>query len=212
MMVGRQMSGVVELFSMLFLWYVSTLRPTSCCVDETSCVQGALPFDDDNLRVLLEKVKRGHFIIPPYLPQGAQQLLRGMVEVNPLKRMAVSTPHPVTTVMVIAFPPLQLDDVMKHPWFKGWALIGVVSPSGHVCVSLCVCRSHDSSELEPVVPMSDAVETVPLESRTDIDTDVFKSMASLGCFKDRTALAKALLNPEWVVLSVVCTMRRRRKV
>ena len=52
--------------------------------------QGALPFDDDNLRVLLEKVKRGHFVIPPYLPQGAQQLLKGMVEVDPLKRLSVS--------------------------------------------------------------------------------------------------------------------------
>lgn len=53
-------------------------------------LQGALPFDDDNLRVLLEKVKRGHFVIPPYLPQGAQQLLKGMVEVDPIKRLSVS--------------------------------------------------------------------------------------------------------------------------
>jgi BR serine/threonine kinase len=128
----------------------------SCGVILYALLVGALPFDDDNLRVLLEKVKRGHFVIPPYLPQGAQQLLRGMVEINPVKRMA-------------------LDDVMRHPWFKG---------------------SHDSSELEPVAPMSDAVETVPIETRSDIDADVFKSMASLGCFKDRTALAKALLCPE----------------
>lgn len=55
-----------------------------------SHLQGALPFDDDNLRVLLEKVKKGHFVIPPYLPQGAQQLLKGMVEVNPVKRLSVS--------------------------------------------------------------------------------------------------------------------------
>ena len=52
--------------------------------------QGALPFDDDNLRVLLEKVKRGHFHVPPYVPSGAQELLRGMVEVNPRKRLTVS--------------------------------------------------------------------------------------------------------------------------
>ena len=44
--------------------------------------------------------------------------------------------------------------------------------------------------------MSEEVETVPLNSRTDIDPDVFKSMASLGCFKDKTALARALLCPE----------------
>ena len=53
-------------------------------------LQGALPFDDDNLRVLLEKVKRGQFHVPPYVPPGAQELLRGMVEVNPRKRMTVS--------------------------------------------------------------------------------------------------------------------------
>ena len=47
-----------------------------------------------------------------------------------------------------------------------------------------------------MVPMSEAVETLPLDCRGDIDPDVFKSMASLGCFKDRTALARALLSPE----------------
>ena len=45
------------------------------------------------------------------------------------------------------------------------------------------------------------MQTVPLDSRTDIDPDVFKSMASLGCFKDRTALQRALLSPEYVVES-----------
>lgn len=48
-----------------------------------------MPFDDDDLRMLLEKVKRGHFQVPLYVPTGAQQLLRGMVEVNPKKRLTV---------------------------------------------------------------------------------------------------------------------------
>lgn len=61
----------------------------SIVCDDVS-LQGALPFDDDNLRVLLEKVKRGQFQVPPYVPTGAQELLRGMVEVNPSKRMTVS--------------------------------------------------------------------------------------------------------------------------
>ena len=52
--------------------------------------QGALPFDDDNLRQLLEKVKMGQFHIPAYVPAGAQQLLRDMVQVNPRKRLSVS--------------------------------------------------------------------------------------------------------------------------
>jgi serine/threonine protein kinase len=51
---------------------------------------GALPFDDDNLRQLLEKVKRGVFHIPHFVPPDCQNLLRGMIEVNPEKRLTVS--------------------------------------------------------------------------------------------------------------------------
>jgi len=51
---------------------------------------GALPFDDDNLRQLLEKVKRGVFHIPHFVPPDCQNLLRGMIEVNPDKRLTVS--------------------------------------------------------------------------------------------------------------------------
>lgn len=52
--------------------------------------QGALPFDDDNLRQLLEKVKRGVFHIPHFVPPDCQNLLRGMIEVDAQKRLSVS--------------------------------------------------------------------------------------------------------------------------
>ena len=52
-------------------------------------MQGALPFDDDNLRQLLEKVKRGVFHIPHFVPPDCQNLLRGMIEVDPNKRLMV---------------------------------------------------------------------------------------------------------------------------
>jgi len=52
--------------------------------------QGALPFDDDNLRQLLEKVKRGVFHIPHFVPPDCQNLLRGMIEVDSKKRLTVS--------------------------------------------------------------------------------------------------------------------------
>lgn len=65
------------------------MHPKVICLWCFSGYKGALPFDDDNLRLLLEKVKRGHFHIPPYVPTGAQQLLKGMVEVNSKNRMTV---------------------------------------------------------------------------------------------------------------------------
>lgn len=54
-------------------------------------LQGALPFDDDNLRQLLEKVKRGIFHIPHFVPPDCQNLLQGMIEVGPEKRFGVRT-------------------------------------------------------------------------------------------------------------------------
>ena len=62
----------------------------SCGVILYALLVGALPFDDDNLRQLLEKVKRGAFHIPHFVPPDCQNLLRGMIEVNADKRLTVS--------------------------------------------------------------------------------------------------------------------------
>ncbi|XP_021926347.1 serine/threonine-protein kinase BRSK2 isoform X3 [Zootermopsis nevadensis] len=69
----------------------------SCGVILYALLVGALPFDDDNLRQLLEKVKHGVFHIPHFVPPDCQNLLRGMIEVNPDKR-------------------LSLADINRHPW------------------------------------------------------------------------------------------------
>ena len=63
----------------------------SCGVILYALLVGALPFDDDNLRQLLEKVKRGAFHIPHFVPPDCQNLLRGMIEVNADKRLVVSS-------------------------------------------------------------------------------------------------------------------------
>ncbi|XP_055901372.1 serine/threonine-protein kinase BRSK2-like isoform X5 [Biomphalaria glabrata] len=69
----------------------------SCGVILYALLVGALPFDDDNLRQLLEKVKKGVFHIPHFVPMDCQNLLRGMIEVDSDKR-------------------LTLEEVMRHSW------------------------------------------------------------------------------------------------
>ena len=69
----------------------------SCGVILYALLVGALPFDDDNLRQLLEKVKRGNFHIPHFVPPDCQNLLRGMIEVNPDKRLTVRLIYPLLT-------------------------------------------------------------------------------------------------------------------
>ncbi|XP_061420374.1 serine/threonine-protein kinase BRSK2 isoform X7 [Lethenteron reissneri] len=70
----------------------------SCGVILFALLVGALPFDDDNLRQLLEKVKRGVFHMPHFIPPDCQNLLRGMIEVDTNKR-------------------LTLEQVQKHSWY-----------------------------------------------------------------------------------------------
>uniref|UniRef100_A0A3B4FPW8 Serine/threonine-protein kinase BRSK2-like n=1 Tax=Pundamilia nyererei TaxID=303518 RepID=A0A3B4FPW8_9CICH len=62
----------------------------SCGVILFALLVGALPFDDDNLRNLLEKVKLGVFHMPHFIPPDCQNLLRGMIEVDPIKRLTVT--------------------------------------------------------------------------------------------------------------------------
>nr|XP_056706692.1 serine/threonine-protein kinase BRSK2 isoform X7 [Euleptes europaea] len=72
----------------------------SCGVILFALLVGALPFDDDNLRQLLEKVKRGVFHMPHFIPPDCQNLLRGMIEVDSSKR-------------------LTLEHIQKHIWYIG---------------------------------------------------------------------------------------------
>ncbi|CAJ0951132.1 unnamed protein product, partial [Mesorhabditis belari] len=72
----------------------------SCGVILYALLVGALPFDDDNLRNLLEKVKKGVFHIPHFVPTDCQNLLRSMIEVDPQKRYSLS-------------------EVFRHPWVAG---------------------------------------------------------------------------------------------
>ncbi|XDV45053.1 hypothetical protein PO909_013224 [Leuciscus waleckii] len=65
----------------------------SCGVILFALLVGALPFDHDNLRQLLEKVKSGVFHMPHFIPPDCQALLRGMIEVDPEKRFTEPCPE-----------------------------------------------------------------------------------------------------------------------
>jgi BR serine/threonine kinase len=146
----------------------------SCGVILYALIVGQLPFDDDNLRILLEKVKKGTFSIPSFVSVDAQNLIRGMVDTNQSKRFT-------------------MDQVLSHPWTRGTS----------------------NWEGKITTPFQDRIETVPLTSVSEIDTDIIKSMASLGCFKDKTALIKALMQPgqtEEKVIYFLLLYRKEKKV
>ncbi|KPP72124.1 serine/threonine-protein kinase BRSK2-like, partial [Scleropages formosus] len=102
----------------------------SCGVILFALLVGALPFDHDNLRQLLEKVKSGVFHMPHFIPPDCQALLRGMIEVDPEKR-------------------LTLEAIQKHPWYQGGR--NEPCPEQPPPRRVCVRRILSLTELDPDV-------------------------------------------------------------
>jgi serine/threonine protein kinase len=50
---------------------------------------GHLPFDDENIRHLLSKVKAGKFYMPTDISPAARDLISRMLTVNPKRRITV---------------------------------------------------------------------------------------------------------------------------
>uniref|UniRef100_A0A674PG63 Si:dkey-16p21.7 n=1 Tax=Takifugu rubripes TaxID=31033 RepID=A0A674PG63_TAKRU len=102
----------------------------SCGVILFALLVGALPFDHDNLRQLLEKVKSGVFHMPHFIPPDCQNLLKGMIEVKSDKR-------------------LTLDEIQKHPWYQGGR--NEPCPEQAPPRRVCLKRILSLTELDPDV-------------------------------------------------------------
>jgi len=50
---------------------------------------GSLPFDDDSLTVLFNKIKDGHYFIPNYVSIEVKDLISRMLQPNPVKRISL---------------------------------------------------------------------------------------------------------------------------
>ncbi|TNN54293.1 Serine/threonine-protein kinase BRSK2 [Liparis tanakae] len=120
-------------FGMASLQVGDSLLETSCGSPHYACpevIRGALPFDHDNLRQLLEKVKSGVFHMPHFIPPDCQSLLKGMIEVNPEKR-------------------LTLEAIQKHSWYLGGR--NEPCPEQPPPRRVCVKQISSLTELDPDV-------------------------------------------------------------
>ncbi|RPD64436.1 Pkinase-domain-containing protein [Lentinus tigrinus ALCF2SS1-7] len=70
----------------------------SCGVILYALLAGRLPFDDENLPTLLEKVKLGKFTMPTDIDDRAKDLIRRMLEKNVKKRITIA-------------------EILKHPFY-----------------------------------------------------------------------------------------------
>ncbi|KAK4541507.1 hypothetical protein LTR36_007953 [Oleoguttula mirabilis] len=70
----------------------------SCGVILYVLLVGRLPFDDEYIPALFKKIAQGNYVVPNYLSPGAVDLIKRMLQVNPVNRITV-------------------PDIRHHPWF-----------------------------------------------------------------------------------------------
>eukprot|EP00761_Pharyngomonas_kirbyi_P014166 gb/GECH01014196.1/.p1 GENE.gb/GECH01014196.1/~~gb/GECH01014196.1/.p1 ORF type:complete len:488 (+),score=126.34 gb/GECH01014196.1/:1-1464(+) len=71
----------------------------SCGVILYALLCGRLPFDEENIPTLFSKIKEGNYTIPSYVPEGAKDLIRKILVVNPMNRITIA-------------------EIRAHPWFQ----------------------------------------------------------------------------------------------
>uniref|UniRef100_A0A8R7U100 non-specific serine/threonine protein kinase n=1 Tax=Triticum urartu TaxID=4572 RepID=A0A8R7U100_TRIUA len=71
----------------------------SCGVILYALLCGAVPFDDENIPKLVDKIKGGFYILPNHLSDLAKDLIPRMLIVDPMKRITIC-------------------EIRDHPWFQ----------------------------------------------------------------------------------------------
>ncbi|KAJ3112433.1 hypothetical protein HK100_002341 [Physocladia obscura] len=160
----------------------------SCGVILYALLTGNLPFDDENIRKLLSKVKAGTFKIPDYISGDAKDLIRKMLVVDPSER-------------------INMSQVFEHPWFR---MQNPKNPESHAYLS------HDLTN--PVEPQSNELlpqKFKPLIAGFNdpdcLDLEVVSSLGFLGWNGNEKGLIQALLCSEKTMEKVFYNLLCQKK-
>lgn len=123
----------------------------SCGVILFALMTSNLPFDDDNIRVLLQKVRRGVFKMPSFLADDVRDLISRMIVVDPHKRIT-------------------MPGIKAHPWFTGAnSPDGPLPPVPDAPMQLDA-RPLAANELDPDVMLT--LECLRIGARPDLEREL----------------------------------------
>eukprot|EP01112_Ceratiomyxa_fruticulosa_P005304 TRINITY_DN1591_c0_g1_i1.p1 TRINITY_DN1591_c0_g1~~TRINITY_DN1591_c0_g1_i1.p1 ORF type:complete len:757 (+),score=155.94 TRINITY_DN1591_c0_g1_i1:1797-4067(+) len=182
------------------LKYAGTLADIwSCGVILYALLTGKLPFDDDNIRKLLAKVKAGVFSMPQFLPKDAQDLITRMLTVDPSKRITMA-------------------EIKTHPWFNSdrprlsSSMSSLNSNSGSPIADLKDKADKDKllREFDRSNNNLDELPGDPLADASQIDEEIFRSLKALGWGTDQE-IQDSLLSDSPNTITVFYRLLEARK-
>ena len=108
----------------------------SCGIVLFGMLSGFLPFGESNDEINKKMILEGKIKMPKIFSEGAQDLLRHMLDINPLKRYT-------------------LDDIIEHPWFnknKFYLIPGIIVgvnkiPVDENILELCTVYDLDKTKV-----------------------------------------------------------------
>ncbi|KAF8513471.1 kinase-like domain-containing protein [Gautieria morchelliformis] len=144
----------------------------SCGVILYALLVGRLPFDHENLRVLLAKVKMAKYETPKDIPAAARDLISRMLEKDVTQRITVRIP----TRLIDS----QMTQILKHPFFLS------TTPSPSLLLSV---------QTPTLYTLSSKTEKA-IHSEDDIDADIFDNLRTLWHGTPASHIIDGLLSSE----------------
>lgn len=126
----------------------------SCGVILYALVVGKLPFDEDYIPTLFQKIRNGVFNIPPFISQGCADLIRRLLDIDPITRITVV-------------------EVKQHAWFLIDLPRYLAEDSATLTKAFVGLKDLDHSLVETIVMRSGLPRTEVLQKlQSDTSNDI----------------------------------------